>query len=250
MTAFEIAYLAAEPFLLPLHRQFRRRVLQFTTGLPRPEILDVGGRKSHYTIGVPGAVTITDLPRETNVQRQLHLGITPFIMNATRTKRSNVRDVRLDDMTRSLLPDASFDCVLAVEVLEHVEEDAKFVAEVCRVLKAGGVFLMTTPNGDSVANTNPDHKRHYTREQLYRLLASRFGRVEVDYAIRGGRSRSLGLRSWSIRHPLRTVVAMAANVVNGVQSADPRVKDDARATRHLVASAWKQDYASTAATSN
>jgi SAM-dependent methyltransferase len=241
MTSFEIAYLAAEPFLLPLHRQFRRRLLQITAGRDRPEILDVGGRKSHYTIGVPAAVTITDLPRETDVQRQLHLGMTPSIMTATRKRRSNVRDVRFDDMTRSALGDASFDCVLAVEVMEHVDADAAFVSEVRRVLKPGGVFLMTTPNGDSVANTNPDHKRHYTREQLRQLLARSFGRVQVEYAIRGGTCRSLGLRSWSLRHPLRTAVTMAANVVNGMQSANPRTKDDGVATRHLVAMAWKQN---------
>jgi asparagine synthase (glutamine-hydrolysing) len=101
---------------------------------------------------------------------------------------------------------AHSDCAVAVEVLEHVDEDARFVSEVHRVLKPGGAFLMTTPNGDAVANTNPDHRRHYSREQLHGLLAARFDRVEVDYAIRGGMSRRLGLTSWSARHPLRTAV--------------------------------------------
>jgi SAM-dependent methyltransferase len=143
-------------------------------------------------------------------------------------------------MTRSALPDASFDYALAVEVLEHVDEDEAFVHQVHRVLKPGGVFLMTTPNGDAVANTNPDHRRHYTREQLRRLLAGRFAAVEVDYAIAGGVFRRLGLRSWSPRHPLRTALSMVGNVVNTMQSASYRVKDDAAGTRHLFAVARKE----------
>jgi SAM-dependent methyltransferase len=240
VTSFEIAYLAAEPFLLPLHRQFRKRLLRTARFAPTTEILDVGGRKSHYTVGVPARITVTDLPRESSVQQMLNLGITPAIAAKTRARRSNIRDVRFDDMTRSLLQDASFDFALAVEVLEHVAEDARFVSEVHRVLKPGGAFLMTTPNGDAVANTNPDHKRHYTRERLRQLLASEFDRVEVRYAIRGGRFRSLGLRSWSAKHPVRTLLSMAGNVLNGIESARTGVDEDRDRTRHLMAIAWKQ----------
>jgi SAM-dependent methyltransferase len=239
VTGFEIGYLAAEPFLLPLHRTVRRRLLQIGRFAPPPEILDVGGRKSHYTIGLPARVTITDRPRETAIQQQLHLGITPDIAEATLARRSNVREIRFDDMTRSALPDAAFDYALAVEVLEHVDDDVRFVDEVHRVLKPRGAFLMTTPNGDAVANTNPDHRRHYLREQLRALLAARFDRVEVEYAIRGGTFRTLGLRSWSVRHPWTTALSMIGNVVNGVQSGGAGVKEDANRTRHLMAVAWK-----------
>lgn len=239
MTTFEIGYLVAEPFLLPLHRTVRRRLRGIAHDHPRPEILDVGGRKSHYTIGLRASVTITDLPRESAVQHQLHLGVTSDMAALTRVRRSNVREIRFDDMTRSLLPDQAFDYALAVEVLEHVDEDGRFVDEVHRVLKPGGAFLMTTPNGDAVANTNPDHRRHYTREQLARLLGGHFDRVEVEYAIRGGTFRTLGLRSWSVRRPWITALSMAGNVVNGLQSARERVKDDASRTRHLMAVAWK-----------
>ena len=51
--------------------------------LPLIEILDIGGRKSHYTIGIAGSVTITDLPRETDIQQRLHLGVTPAMVAAS-----------------------------------------------------------------------------------------------------------------------------------------------------------------------
>ena len=142
-------------------------------------------------------------------------------------------------MTRSSLPDKAFDCVVATEVLEHVEEDALFVEQVHRVLKAGGIFLMTTPNGDSVKNTNPDHKRHYTRAQLTALLKSVFEQVDVEYAIRAGLPRKVGLRSWSTRKPLQTALSMAGNVVNTIQSAKSSLRTQAQGTRHLIATARK-----------
>lgn len=242
MKPFEWMYLAAEPFLPPLHRKVRRRLSDVVTARSlKMNVLDVGGRKSHYTIGLPADITITDLPRESEIQQKLNLGLTQEIIDNSQARRSNVRRVLYDDMTRSTLPNKSFDCVVAVEVLEHVEEDEKFVREVQRVLKPGGLFLMTTPNGDSVKNTNPDHKRHYRREQLKELLGKYFDQVDIEYAIQGGRFRTIGLRSWSPRKPIQTGLSMVGNIINSVQSASDRLKNRARGTRHLIATARKQN---------
>jgi hypothetical protein len=122
MKPFEIAYLCAEPFLPPLYGLVRRRLIELSeNGMQEPRILDVGGRKSHYTIGVPGEVTVTDLPRESDIQKSLNLGINAPIIEQTIRRRTNVREVLFDDMTCSRLPDNTFDCVVAVEVLEHVQ---------------------------------------------------------------------------------------------------------------------------------
>jgi 2-polyprenyl-3-methyl-5-hydroxy-6-metoxy-1,4-benzoquinol methylase len=241
LTVFERGYLCLETFLPPLHGLMRRRLLQHARRRPFADVLDVGGRKSHYTIGVPAHITISDLERTTEQQSQLDLGVTSAMINQTRMRRSNVHRFVVDDMTQSALPDNSFDCVVAVEVLEHVEADMKFVHEVHRVLKPGGVFLMSTPNGDWVKVTNPDHKRHYKREQLQALLASVFDDVQVEYAIRSGTCRTLGLRPWSKAHPIRTIVSMLANVGNRIQSAPSRLKTQPTHTKHLIATAHKQE---------
>ncbi len=242
MKPFELFYLCAEPFLPPLHRKVRKRLSEVARHRPDEfELLDVGGRKSHYTIGIPGNVTITDLPRESVVQERLNLGITQEIIDENQARRSNVRRVLYDDMTRSTLPVEAFDCVVSVEVLEHVEEDEAFVREVHRVLKPGGIFLMTTPNGDSVKNTNPDHKRHYKREQLKGLLGRYFEHAEVEYAIRGGKFRTMGLLSWSITKPWETMLSVVGNTVNSIQSANPSLKHQAEGTRHLIAMASKKN---------
>lgn len=240
MRAFEWVYLAAEPCLLPLHREVRRRLLAVaraaTAGL---RILDVGGRKSPYTIGVPAQVTVSDLPRSSDLQRKLNLGMTPEMAARLLARRSNISEVVFEDMTDSRLPGGAFDCVVAVEVLEHVDADEAFVRHAHRVLKPQGVLLMTTPNGETIPNRNPDHKRHYTREQLTALLGAHFRRVSVEYAVRKGRLHRWGLASWSMAHPWHTARAMLANLANDARSRDPAVRRLALGTCYLLAAASK-----------
>jgi len=240
LTLFESFYLCVQPFYLPLHRRVRSELIRISEHFDGSyEILDVGGRKSHYTIGVPANITITDLPRETEIQHRLALGINASIVERTKDRRTNVRDILVDDMTHSNLPSAAFDCVVAVEVLEHVERDYDFVAHVRRVLRPGGVFLMTTPNGDYLENTNPDHKRHYTRRQLADLLSRYFSDLRVHYAIEGGVFHRWGLRGWSLKHPIRTILSMAGNLINSIESTNSAIQDRATGTHHLIAVARK-----------
>lgn len=238
---FEFCYLLCNPLLPPLYQQVRRELFRsLETPTDRPAILDVGGRKSHYTIGLPAAVTISDLPRTSAVQSQLNLGTNDRINEQTRSRRSNVKETIYDDMTRTNLPANSFDVIVAVEVLEHVEEDDLFVRNVARTLRPGGWFVMTTPNGDAVPIPhNADHKRHYRREQLSQLLSTHFKPVEVHYAIKAGRFRSWGLKSWSPRSPFQTARSMIGNVINAFESSGSAVRQDVLGTRHLLATARK-----------
>lgn len=230
----------AEPFLPPLYKHVRARLRDIVGKSPDPlRILDVGGRKSPYTIGIPARITVIDLPRSSEVQKQLNLGLNRQIIDQVKQRRSNIEEVVIGDMTDSDLPDAEFDLVVSVEVIEHVEADDKFVNEISRVLKPGGIFLLTTPNGDWVENHNPDHKRHYKKTELNALLGKYFDRVTIDYAIVGGYYRKLGLRSWSLGHPIKTASSIFGNVVNSIQSADDKLKSRAAGTHHLIGVAEK-----------
>jgi SAM-dependent methyltransferase len=240
MKSFEWSYLCCTPFLPPLYRFVQQRLRKIVRGsAQRLEVLDVGGRKSHYTIGLPANITVTDLPRVSPVQQQLHLGVTSDMATQLQQRRSNIRALLYDDMTCSQLPDESYDVIVAVEVLEHVAEDELFVQQVCRVLKPGGVFLMTTPNGRYVPNHNPDHKRHYQPEQLQALLERNFKRADVTGIVANSVFGAWGLYSWSARRPMRTLQSMFGNLVNHCLSIPLIAVQRPEGTCHLIAQAVK-----------
>lgn len=54
------------------------------------------------------------------------------------------------DITAIPAPDASFDVILCSEVLEHVPEPTHVLDEFARLLKPGGVVILTAPFGSNV----------------------------------------------------------------------------------------------------
>lgn len=241
MTLYERLRLLAIPILPAIYDRVHRDLHPLVktsgkSGSP-PALLDVGGRTSPYTIGMKAQVTVLDLPRESDVQTQLHLGISDQVLHRLKERRSNIEQVVLEDMTRCSLADQQFAGVIAVEVIEHVPDDDAFCAQIARVLKSNGWAYLTTPNGDYIKNEppnyNPDHLRHYTREEFASLLARHFRKVEIVYAIRTGKWRVRGLKSMSARRPLRTLQTMFANWVSRRQSQG--LQERAQGTAHLIA---------------
>jgi SAM-dependent methyltransferase len=55
-------------------------------------------------------------------------------------------DYNVDLLQRLPYDDASFDVVLLVEVIEHLENHRAALCELARILKPGGVLILTTPN--------------------------------------------------------------------------------------------------------
>lgn len=70
---------------------------------------------------------------------------------------------------------ASVDCVTALDVLEHVEDDAGAMTEFARVLKPGGIAVITVPALDllwSDWDVSLHHFRRYNRAKLLQLLGN------------------------------------------------------------------------------
>ena len=88
-----------------------------------------------------------------------------------------VRVGLLPDLT---FPDNSFDVVVMWHVLEHVSDPRPMVAEVARILRPGGMFLVAVPDfGSPEARLTqagwfhldvPRHLSHHTRASLSRIL--------------------------------------------------------------------------------
>jgi SAM-dependent methyltransferase len=78
------------------------------------------------------------------------------------------------------LPDASQDLVVAFEVIEHLSEWQRFLAEARRVLAPGGQFIVSTPNQEYYAESrgltgpNPYHVHEFDFDEFSARLRELF----------------------------------------------------------------------------
>lgn len=244
MKIFEILKLSAEPFLpvLPAKVRSELKSILKKSGNQTPVLLDAGGRKSSYTIGISARIVICDKPRESETQKKLGLGITPEIAHRIKKQRSNISEIIFHDLALSPLTGKLFDGVVCVEVIEHVWDDEKFIKNIFNTIKPGGFLYLTTPNGDYVKNEppnfNPDHKRHYKKIELENLIKKYFTEADVYYGIKTGRYRFWGLRSFSLKKPFQLIWTMFANLINRIESRG--LDEQASRTAHLFCLAFKK----------
>jgi SAM-dependent methyltransferase len=85
-------------------------------------------------------------------------------------------DLNVEIASVTELPDKSFDVVVCLDVIEHVEDDRAFVAELCRVARKA-VFV-STPNYAVTFNRHPFHIREYTPLAFARLFRT-YGRLTL-----------------------------------------------------------------------
>jgi SAM-dependent methyltransferase len=97
-----------------------------------------------------------------------------------RYARPNV-EFRVGDILRLDPGDAEFDAVCSFETIEHVDDADALVAELARVLRPGGVLVVSTPRADetTAAPANPFHRVELSRRDFEALLRRHFGEVEV-----------------------------------------------------------------------
>jgi len=92
-------------------------------------------------------------------------------------ERPNLR-FELGDARSLPLPDASVDVAVTFETLEHLAEHDVFLAELRRVLRPGGLLIISTPDRDaySPAGTlpNPYHVLELTQTEFKALLQRHF----------------------------------------------------------------------------
>lgn len=77
------------------------------------------------------------------------------------------------------LKDNAYDVLITFQVIEHIEDDELFLKELHRVLKPGGVALVTTPNRKMSLTRNPWHVREYLADELKNRAEKYFNMVEM-----------------------------------------------------------------------
>jgi 2-polyprenyl-3-methyl-5-hydroxy-6-metoxy-1,4-benzoquinol methylase len=109
------------------------------------------------------------------------------------------------------LPDGSFDLIVAIEVIEHLENPRAAVREMARLLTPGGLLVLTTPNQESlrsllsvvvqghfVAFTGNNYPAHITAllgQDLARIFAEAGLQVKAHrFTNEGGLPKRPGLK--------------------------------------------------------
>ena len=77
----------------------------------------------------------------------------------------------------------SFDVIVAFEIIEHVNEQERMLAEIDRVLAHDGILIISTPDrriySEASGQENPFHERELTYDEFSALLGKRFDNVAL-----------------------------------------------------------------------
>lgn len=77
------------------------------------------------------------------------------------------------DCARLTFEDASFDGVVAFEMIEHIPDYTACLGEIWRVLRSGGLLILSTPNvseNRKGSSCNPYHCHELSKEDLQKAL--------------------------------------------------------------------------------
>jgi SAM-dependent methyltransferase len=130
------------------------------SALPGARVLDLGCGTGY---------TLTRLP---STVRAVGLDYSETALGLSSRRDSGASLVRAD-ATRLPFRAGSFDAVLALDVLEHLDADGRAAAEIRRILKPSGVAIVTVPafrwlwSGHDEAL---DHRRRYTLPEISEVL--------------------------------------------------------------------------------
>jgi SAM-dependent methyltransferase len=132
------AFLAQNPFPHPTTLGFfygekMRAIHHVAPDRPFKEILEVGGGRSGLTNFLYPQAFVTNID------------LNPEYASAPNNQQERIRFVH-GDATRLPFEDESFDAITMFDLLEHVPDDNKAIAQALRVLRPGGVILISTPN--------------------------------------------------------------------------------------------------------
>lgn len=158
-------YTPAEPFLFELHAAMLRRLHRlFLRHVPQgARVLDAGCGRSLFTEirpDWPFTIVAADVD-----------------FDLLRARRAEFPAVRWAVAGAEPLPfrDGAFDALFAGELIEHLPDPRRAVAEFQRVIRPGGTLILTTPNRLRLANLADRSERPYSPDHLSELSYDEVG---------------------------------------------------------------------------
>ncbi len=68
-------------------------------------------------------------------------------------------------------PNESFDAIVILDVIEHIKADSAVIKEAKRILKPGGVIILTAPALQFIWSAHDDNQGHFRRYTRHRLTS-------------------------------------------------------------------------------
>lgn len=113
------------------------------------------------------------------------LDISPEMAEICRGK--GLSGIYLGDACKMGFEDESFDAVTALDMFEHIDDDCRALGETYRVLKKGGILILSVPALKLLWSGHDEalsHKRRYLRKLLIQRLAdSKFKILRITYCL-------------------------------------------------------------------
>jgi SAM-dependent methyltransferase len=104
-------------------------------------------------------------------------------------RKNGFENVVLGDLASGLsgLPYAEFDLIIALDVLEHIQDDVTAIKNIYNLLKDDGILIVTVPACKLLWSSHDEaleHKRRYSKNELVgRLCDNGFDMVQVSYFV-------------------------------------------------------------------
>jgi SAM-dependent methyltransferase len=175
----ELVYAGSELQLFAAARRWKRYWSSRVAPYVRGDVLDVGagiGATIRTLAPCAPQARWTALEPDIDLFRQ---------MQRTRDSGDLPREVRLVQGILADMPEtARFDCILYIDVLEHIEDDLGELQRARNHLLPGGHLVVLAPAHNALYTPFDKaigHFRRYNRRQLGALLPSGMQRVELRY---------------------------------------------------------------------
>lgn len=218
MTTPETHDWGATPELYGPRHDYREALVlrRLLPALPGPEVLNAGAGAGSLTLKMVDAglrVTSTDFSPE----------LCDWTRRALRARGvEGAHPVIAGDLQNIDLPDSAFDAAVCAEVLEHLDDDAAALGELARVLRPGGLLLVTVPANPyryDWTDRWAGHRRRYTVEGLREVIEAA-GLIDVTVTAWGFPLTGLYHRQVYRRALRRRLAAGGGQAVGG---APPRL---------------------------
>ncbi len=119
------------------------------------------------------------------------------------------------DITHIPEPDQSFDAIMCIEVFEHLPDPLAALREFDRLVKSGGLLILTAPF-NSLTHFAPFHFYSGYNQYFYRTWLPNFGFKILDLESSGNFFEYMAQETWRTPEIIRKYTGVSQNLVENI----------------------------------